>query len=331
VGGNHDLGGWDATPPSDGTSRRDWWRFFGWPRLANPPVGAPARTQDYRFSYGNLFLVGLEAWVNYDNYLPAIYGSTSFRAAQLGWLQQTLAEATPAQHKLLFYHMDFADQLNQAALGVDMSLWGHVHGDSGSLVGPPWSLSTDQCTDHSCAFRLIRVTPDGLQPRETLHACGSDPLQVLWSGPNDGSRDSLAAQVVNGYALAFPEASLTVRLAPGLGNITATGATISQVLPCPEYTLVELEYTLAAQQTRQITVSGSPAVLEAPVLWLETGGGVVNLHWEAVIGAASYRVERRDPMLGGWSDVSGSGEFTGTGWRQSLSAGVSVYRVIAVQ
>ena len=128
-----------------------------------------------------------------------------------------------------------------------------------------------------------------------------------------------------------PEASLTVRLAPGLGNITATGATISQVLPCPEYTLVELEYALAAQQTRQITVSGSPAVLEAPVLWLETGGGVVNLHWEAVIGAASYRVERRDPMLGGWCDVSGSGEFTGTGWRQSLSAGVSVYRVIAVQ
>lgn len=330
VGGNHDLGGWDATPPSDGTSRRDWWRFFGWPRLASPPAGAPARTQDYRFSYGNLFLVGLEAWVNYDNYLPAIYGSTSFRAAQLAWLQQTLAEAAPGQHKLLFYHMDFADQLDQAALGVELSLWGHVHGDSGSLAGPPWSLSTDQCTDNSCAFRLIRVTPDGLQPRETLHACGSDPLQVHWSGPNDGSRDSLSVQVVNGYPLAFPEAALTVRLAPGLGNITATGAAITQVLQGTGGTVVELEYTLAAQQTRQITVSGSPVVLESPVLWLETGGGLVRLHWNEVAGAAGYRVERQIQPAGGWEDVSGQGEFTGTGWQQPLSAGVTVYRVIAV-
>jgi hypothetical protein len=45
TGGNHDLGGWDATPPSDGTARRDWWRFFGWKR-GESPAGAPARTQD---------------------------------------------------------------------------------------------------------------------------------------------------------------------------------------------------------------------------------------------------------------------------------------------
>ncbi|MCB1048795.1 MAG: metallophosphoesterase, partial [Calditrichaeota bacterium] len=222
VGGNHDTGGWDATPPSDGTARRDWWRFFGWPRLADPPAGAPARTQDYSFSYGDLFLVGMEAWVNYDNWLPAIYGNTSFRAAQMSWLQQTLAQATPQQHKLLFYHMDFSNQLDLGALDVELALYGHIHSDSGSLNGPPWELATDQCTDNSCAFRLIRVTPAGLQPRETLHACGSDPLQIHWSGPNDGSLDSLTAQVVNGYPLAFPEAALSVRLAPGLSQITAS-------------------------------------------------------------------------------------------------------------
>ena len=27
--GNHDLGGWDDTPPADGTARRDWWRTGG--------------------------------------------------------------------------------------------------------------------------------------------------------------------------------------------------------------------------------------------------------------------------------------------------------------
>src|SRR6185295_11537357 len=28
--GNHDIGGWGATLPPDGTSRKDWWRYFGW-------------------------------------------------------------------------------------------------------------------------------------------------------------------------------------------------------------------------------------------------------------------------------------------------------------
>jgi predicted MPP superfamily phosphohydrolase len=329
VGGNHDLGGWDATPPPDGTSRRDWWRFFGWPRLADPPAGAPARTQDYSFRFGNLFLVGLEAYDNYDNYLPAVYGSTSFRAAQLDWLQQTLGQADPGQHTVLFYHYDFANQLDLPGLGVDLALWGHIHGDSGSLAGPPWSLSTDQCTDHGCSFRLIRVTANGLQPLATLHACGGDPLQVHWSGPNDGSRDSLAVQVVNGYPVAFPEAALSVRLSPGLGEIRATGATVTQVLDCPDYTLVELEYALPGLQTRGITVSGSPVVIEAPVLWLEVGGGMVRLGWQPIAGATGYRVEQRTPA-GGWSDVSAQGSFTATGWQQPLETGVKVYRVIAL-
>jgi len=44
--GNHDIGGWDDTPPPDGTARRDWWRFFGWNRLDDPPPGAPWYTQN---------------------------------------------------------------------------------------------------------------------------------------------------------------------------------------------------------------------------------------------------------------------------------------------
>src|SRR5690242_6299152 len=49
--GNHDIGGWQPTPPPAGTSRKDWWRYFGWPFLASPPVGAPYRSQDYSFDY----------------------------------------------------------------------------------------------------------------------------------------------------------------------------------------------------------------------------------------------------------------------------------------
>jgi 3',5'-cyclic AMP phosphodiesterase CpdA len=44
-GGNHDLGGWDDTPPPDGTARRDWWRFFGWKHLDQTSGPGPF-TQD---------------------------------------------------------------------------------------------------------------------------------------------------------------------------------------------------------------------------------------------------------------------------------------------
>src|SRR5229473_3542932 len=33
--GNHDIGGWKPTPPPDGTSRKLWWKLFGWPFLEN--------------------------------------------------------------------------------------------------------------------------------------------------------------------------------------------------------------------------------------------------------------------------------------------------------
>ncbi|MDI9523880.1 MAG: metallophosphoesterase, partial [Candidatus Cloacimonadota bacterium] len=39
--GNHDLGGWNSTPPPQGSSRRNWWRYFGWPWLDNPDSNWP--------------------------------------------------------------------------------------------------------------------------------------------------------------------------------------------------------------------------------------------------------------------------------------------------
>ncbi|MCA9788100.1 MAG: hypothetical protein KC488_16230, partial [Candidatus Cloacimonetes bacterium] len=85
-----------------------------------------------------------------------------------------------------------------------------------------------------------------------------------------------------------------------------------------------------SQESRQITVRGVPAALEAPVLWLEIGAGMVQLHWDPVAGASGYRVERRDPLLGTWMDVTGEGQFTAGGWQQSLVTGARVYRVVAL-
>ncbi|MFH1681680.1 MAG: metallophosphoesterase [Candidatus Eisenbacteria bacterium] len=89
IAGNHDIGGWTTTPPPDGTARRNWWRFFGWPHLDDPPDGVT--TQDYFFDYGPVRFVGLESYYNYDGWRRATYGSTSFRSHQLDFLRAAVA------------------------------------------------------------------------------------------------------------------------------------------------------------------------------------------------------------------------------------------------
>ncbi|MFH1842713.1 MAG: metallophosphoesterase, partial [bacterium] len=170
VAGNHDLGGWDSTPPSDGTARRDWWRFFGWDRLDNPPPGAPEYTQNYSFDYGPVHFVGLEAYINYDSWRYSIYGGESFTNAQLDWLDDDLAAASSSSAQVLFHHRDFNYQLNLSSLGVEMSLSGHIHSDDGSLSSTPYDLSTNNTCDGERAYRLVRVSGSSLQPRPTMEA-----------------------------------------------------------------------------------------------------------------------------------------------------------------
>ena len=43
--------------------------------------------------------------------------------------------------------MDFQDQLNLGSLGVDGTLWGHIHSSSGSIGASPFNLSTDNVCD----------------------------------------------------------------------------------------------------------------------------------------------------------------------------------------
>jgi hypothetical protein len=326
--GNHDIGGWNDTPPAQGTSRRDWWRFFGWPRLDNPPAGAPARTQDYFFSHGNLFLVGLEAYDNYDGFRSEIYGNTSYTDAQLVWLDEAFAQAGAGQHRVLFHHYDFANQLDLAANDIELALWGHGHSNQGSLAGPPWSLETDQCTDGACAFRLIRVTPDGLQPLETLYACDGNPLRTIWSVPNDGTATSLEATVDNNYAVDFPEARLVARLQPGLVNVSVSGASLQQVLNTPEATIVEAGFFLPAGGFQAVEFNGQ-AEPDAPLLQITYAQGWVTLYWSAIEGAASYRVEGRDTASEPWQDISQAGSLNGTAWTARVTQSQAHFRVIA--
>jgi hypothetical protein len=229
IAGNHDLGGWTGTPPPAGTARRDWWRFFGWPRLDDPPPGAPLRTQNYSFDYGPVHVAGLESYDNYDMWRPEIYGTESFIPEQLAWLDQDLAAAAGSVSRVLFYHFDFGRQLDLAARGVEMALWGHVHGDRGHLQEQPWDLATDNTCDGQRAYRVVRVTHGALRPEETVRAgSAGENLTVTWSPANDGTADEVTATVTNAHPLDFDNGRLRFVMPFNHGAFGVTGGTLVQ-------------------------------------------------------------------------------------------------------
>jgi len=231
VGGNHDLGGWSSTPPSDGTARRDWWRFFGWRYLADPPPGHPVRTQDYSFDYGGVHFVGLEAYDNYDHWRQEIYGNESFTDGQLEWLFDDLALAGPATPTVLFYHYDFSDQIDLTALGVECALWGHIHWSSGSITEPPYNISTGTVCDGRRLFRLIRFSGGEVIPSHTISAGTLGLLiRTSYDVPNDGTNATVTATVTNETSERFEHAVVRFRVPTDDAPYTVDSGTLLQTV-----------------------------------------------------------------------------------------------------
>jgi hypothetical protein len=255
--GNHDLGGWSDTPPADGTARRDWWRFYGWPRLDDPPPGAPARTQDYSFDYGPVHYVGLEAYDNYDWWRYSIYGATSFISDQLLWLGTDLAAATAAgsTSQVLFYHYDFKHEMDLSALGVEMALWGHNHSNTGSIYTQPYDLSTKNTSRGNRAYRLIRVSNGVLAPTNALSAGYSgNNLRVQYSPANDGSNLALSATVTNNQAQGFEHGRLRLLLPKQNGTILVTGGTLTQVDRSGEFAVCYVDANFPPGSSTQVDI-----------------------------------------------------------------------------
>ncbi len=208
TGGNHDLGGWDDTPPPDGTARRNWWKFFGWSYLYDPPSGDNIYTQNYSFDYGGAHFVGLEAYNNYDRWRRTVYGNDSFTTRQLNWLNADLAAAPASAPVVAFYHMDFQDQLNLSSLGIDCALWGHIHYTDGSTSSAPYNLATDNVCDGNRAMRVVRIV-DGssVDPSEPISAGSTgSTLRLAYEYDNNGTRDENAASIVNNQSESFEHA-----------------------------------------------------------------------------------------------------------------------------
>jgi hypothetical protein len=326
--GNHDLGGWNDTPPSEGTARRDWWRFFGWSLCDDPPAGYPYFTQNYSFDYGPLHVSMLEAYDNYDSWRYEIYGSTSFTSGQLDWLEDDLA-ATSQPLQVIGHHFDFANQLNLNSLGVDISLWGHIHSSSGSIYQQPYDLSTDNTCDGDRAFRLIRVEGDDLQPLTTMSSGGSGQnLRVAWSSTNDGTADTLTAIVTNQFGVDFPEGLLRFYLSPHISSCEVSGGTLLQLIQLPDATECQVSVALEGSSTTEVTVMGMP--LGPQNLYIQIYQQQLLLTWDPMPGATSYRVHLAAEPFGAFQDVSGQGDFNDTTWTAPIPPERGFYRVTGV-
>lgn len=280
VSGNHDQGGWDPTPPPEGTARRAWWRTFGWRFLLNPPPGDPHHSQDYSFDYGNLHCIGLESYINngsYDDWHPEIWGAQSFTTEQMSWLADDIAAAPYGSTKLAFYHYDFGgtqpngspgpnfSQINPQALGLDGAIYGHNHGIAeGNRTARPFNLGVQSVIDRR-AFRMFRYE-NGLIYPGPMHRSGgtsqapTESLTVTWSGPNDGTRGRLTGTITNRFGEPWEHGRLVFYLANHDSIFACTGGTIAQTRWQGAIAVVYVNVAIPASGTVVVAVTPvSPA------------------------------------------------------------------------
>ncbi|MBT6760597.1 MAG: T9SS type A sorting domain-containing protein [Candidatus Marinimicrobia bacterium] len=256
VAGNHDLGGWDDTPPPQGTARRNWWKFFGWTWLDTPPVSEPQYTQDFSFDYGPVHYIGLEAYDNYDGFRWSIYGGESFTAAQMQWLNQDISAATNSQSKVMFFHYDFSNQLNLSSLGVDMALWGHTHQTSGDIYSHPYNLSTRATSNGARTYRVIRVQDGVVQAEEPVYTNwpAAQSLSSSFSPSNSGESDTVSAIIINNHNLVFEDALLKFNMPIGEHGYSVENGRLDQVVRSEDLDVCYVSFDLLAGSQATITV-----------------------------------------------------------------------------
>ena len=249
VSGNHDIGGWNDTLPPDGSSRLNWHRFFGWEYLEDPPIGG-LYTQNYTFQYDQVLFLGIEAYINYDYYLPSIFGDSSFTGRQMNWLSDQL-DSTDALSKVLFYHFDFDYEINLTNLGADMALWGHIHSNEGSINVHPYNLATAAVCDGNSAFRVIQVTDNELHPQATMYA--NDGVEQEFQYPNSGFHAQNQVDVQNPFNFDFDQ-SLVVFKMPHAESYQINTGIIEYVHDSGIYSEVAVRFDLPSLSTLQIII-----------------------------------------------------------------------------
>lgn len=251
--GNHDVGGWESAPPPQGTARNDWWRFFGWKWLQNPPAAEPYYTQNYSFDYGPLHFIGMEAYDNYDSYMYNIYGETSFTDGQMQWLSENLSNST-ADKNVVFYHFDFDGQINLVSMGIDLALWGHTHSNSEDFT-PPYNISTAAVCDGNRAYRIINVEGSVLNPASTIYSGTSgEKLNISYSPENNGSHDLVTASISNQQPLDFNSCQLKFIMPKGEYEYIVSNGALTQIDKSGEYAICYVQTDVPLYNSKNVSV-----------------------------------------------------------------------------
>ncbi|MEA2097152.1 MAG: metallophosphoesterase [Candidatus Cloacimonadota bacterium] len=268
VTGNHDVGGWVSSPPSQGTARRNWWRFFGWDWLSDPPASQPCYTQNYSFDYGPIHFIGMDAYINYDNYMPEVFGGESFTDLQMEWLEDDLAQNSGSDAFVLFYHYDFSDQINLENLGVDMTLWGHIHSNSGSIYNYPYNLATAATCDGERAYRVIYVDNAELQPTATVYAgWDGEELQAEFTPANNGIADSVYCNIQNSHNLDFSDAQLKFIMPINAEEYQVYNGDLLQIDETGEFAVCYVAFEIPANGNISVSVIADfDAAAENPIV-----------------------------------------------------------------
>jgi predicted phosphodiesterase len=249
VAGNHDLGGWDSTPASDGTARRTWWKYFGWEYLSSIST-TDTTTQNYTFNYGDVHFIGLEAYDNYDEWRYELYGETSFISSQLQWLSEDLTEHASSPLKILFYHYDFKHELNLSTLGVDAAFWGHIHGNTEDST-LPYSVSTGATCDGARWYRLITVSNNVITSMKTFQAGSNGELISKTVSSN-----KLSITLTNNSNTTFHDCLVTFPLEEGKQVESISNAVLMQIdtLSTPKIVYANLDLLANSSVTATMAV-----------------------------------------------------------------------------
>ncbi len=316
IAGNHDISGWQPTPPPAGSSRKFWWKNFGWSWLDNLSASWTYHTQDFSFDYGSVHYIGMEGYNNtgsYDNYLPEVYGSDSYTAGQMQWLQADLA-ASDAPVNVLFQHYDFSDQINLNTLGLNMSLGGHTHTNSGSITSQPYELLTDNVCDGARAYRIVKVNGTTLQPLSTINAGSAGNQITLTFTPNNYvTVDSVSAYLVNNQPISFENAVVKFNMPSGNAGYTVTGGVLEQVDISGDHNVCYVKVNLGASSTATVTIKANNNIIPlSPAQCSVTSAGATRiLNWNAVthdingfpITVSSYIIEASTEPFSGFVSI----------------------------
>ena len=253
VSGNHDIGGWNSTPGPQGSARRHWWRYFGWPWLNNSNSNWDYHTQDYSFDYGDVQYIGLETYINYDRWRNNIYGNNSLINPQRLWLENEIA-TSEASARVLFYHYDFGEEIYQDELNADMVLWGHTHQNSGYINQYPYNLSTKSLCRYR-AYRTIKVNGTNFSPQYTVDAGSSGTSIYNYFLPsNEGIADSVSCTIINNQSISYDEGLIKFIMPPGNNDYQVYGGLLQQVDRGEQHNVCYVKVHILPNLTRTISI-----------------------------------------------------------------------------